>query len=514
LDQAVSAQLRDLSDIATWAPRDPAACTVLINEGAGQYRAIGRMITLQRASQINGALEEAYGRLKRPQVGQQLAQISREVPGAGEYKPAADPVVIVVSSMSGGAGASMALDVCRLVSRIAGENVAVFTYSGDVFDSLEEDARSGVRGNSLAMLGEIVAAQIGTSRDYDGRLLVSLGLPSGYSSLTPFQRVFPVGRFVGMDQTPFGDGQPTTVYRGLARGLSALVLSEQATEQFIAYDLGNRNGLPAQQTHFGWGIDDWPRMPWGAFGYASLSMGRDRYRDYAAQRLARFAVDRVVEGHRTEANTATASAQLTALADAWWPKTCKELNLPVSAADALGWLRDALYPTADSEARELIASQLTPQVPSASGRAAPEWLADAQARIAEWRNDFVSNADATAYRRAYQWHLELASRTQAVTRDAVAKFGVAYAREVLDRLETHVRTVLVPLMQDFAQRKPHNLAEVSGEVPAKLAATRGVIANGQAAVETLIDTFRIPFRSHLWAHACALILDVLPLFVT
>ena len=35
----------------------------------------------------------------------------------------------------------------------------------------------------------------------------------------------------------------------------------------------------------GWG-SDWSSLLWGSYGFASLSMGRDRYAEYSAQRIA------------------------------------------------------------------------------------------------------------------------------------------------------------------------------------------------------------------------------------
>jgi hypothetical protein len=89
-----------------------------------------------------------------------MTQLS--VPGLGKFNAAEPPIVLVVSSMAGGAGASMALDVCRLLSLVPGVTpslVGVFMLAADVFDGLPSDARGGVRANALAMLGEIVAAQ-------------------------------------------------------------------------------------------------------------------------------------------------------------------------------------------------------------------------------------------------------------------------------------------------------------------------------------------------------------------
>ena len=81
--------------------------------------------------------------------------------------------------MAGGSGASMALDVCRLLTQVNGVNpklICVFMVSADIFDSLPPADRAGVRANALAMLGEIVASQAGAARRHDVALLGGPGL--------------------------------------------------------------------------------------------------------------------------------------------------------------------------------------------------------------------------------------------------------------------------------------------------------------------------------------------------
>ena len=91
--------------------------------------------------------------------------------------------------------------------------MGVFMVTPDIFDSLPQSSIIGVRANSLAMLGEIVASQAGAAREHDVRIMRALGQHHGEGEPIPFARVFPVGRFIGADRTLFGDGcsGPSTV---------------------------------------------------------------------------------------------------------------------------------------------------------------------------------------------------------------------------------------------------------------------------------------------------------------
>ena len=57
-----------------------------------------------------------------------------------------------------------------------------------------------------------------------------------------------------------------------------MMMSEKASSSFVSFDLANRASKPGDQRLLGWGAE-WPSLPWGSYGFASLSMGRDRYRE-------------------------------------------------------------------------------------------------------------------------------------------------------------------------------------------------------------------------------------------
>ncbi len=142
-------------------------------------------------------------------------------------------------------------------------HIGVFMAAPDVFDELPADKRSGVRANGLAMLGEIVANQTRAANDHDAEVLRALGVQSDPTAI-PFARVFPIGRTVGVDGTPLGDGTMKGVYRGLGRGLAALMMSDAATHDFIAYDLTNVTPTVQRRDVFGW-AEDAPSLQWGSF---------------------------------------------------------------------------------------------------------------------------------------------------------------------------------------------------------------------------------------------------------
>lgn len=527
LDHSLAQQLaarQGLEHIATWAPRDPSQVTVPISVGAGQYRALGRMITLSKAATVREKLQRAWDELNRVETATEMGHLAVRVPEMGRFDVRDAPITLVLSSMAGGAGASMALDVCRLLTLVTGLDprlMGVFMVSADVFDTLPEAARTGVRPNALAMLGEIVASQTGAARHHDVALLGALGQSHGEGAVIPFARVFPVGRFVGAQRTLFGDGTPKAVYRGLGRGLAGLMLSGVATQQFVDYDLGNTGSRPGDRSVLGWGAT-WDPIPWGSFGFASLSMGRDRYAEYSAQRIARSSVDRLLEGHLQPGNTASGTDQVKALLDSQWERVCADLALPgvgTSPQDAAArlrtWIAGPALPVevAEAAARGIVDQHLAPYVPAADGMPAAQWVPLLRQALTLHRGALAGACQRSANGWAFDWQQALARRTVDVVGRAVATFGLPYAVALVERLSAHVRDFVMPGARGLAGLGPADVGALPADVEAQVAGLHHVIANGRVLLANIVNGMRGQVRSQVYASAAGLAEAVLGTYV-
>ncbi|MUL85848.1 MULTISPECIES: tubulin-like doman-containing protein [unclassified Mycolicibacterium] len=522
LDGALSQRLAAdgaLDTIATWAPRNPQEVTNPISAGAGQYRAIGRMITLSKASEIHARLQAAWDALFRVETISEMSTVS--VPGMGRFDPNEPPLVLVVSSMAGGAGASMALDICRLLTLVTGLDpklMGVFMVTPDIFESLPESARIGVRANALAMLGEIVASQTGAAREHDVRILRALGQHHGDGEPIPFARVFPVGRYIGADRTLFGDGSQYAVYRGLARGLAGLMMSGKASDQFVSYDLGNTASPAGDRDVLGWGISSWDVLPWGTYGFSSLSMGRDRYAEYAAQRLARSCADKLSFGHLQSGNPASSNEQLDTLLSSQWQAHCNELRMPAAAGDEqarvgiLGnWIANGAFPpeAVSSTVNGLIERQLRGYLPNPQGMSAEQWVPVFRQAVLNRRAELARACSETAYAMVFAWHREFSEQVEQMVGTAAATLGLPYARELIDRLRLHLDGVLAPGIAQLGAMGPPDIVAIPPQVDAALRSLRGVMTNADQVLGIALDGFRSTVRRQLYADAAARMADVL-----
>jgi len=269
----------DYSPLLGWAPKDKrVANSIPVQNGAGQYRAVGRMLTLPRLRQLREVLVAAQAKAVAPNAWGGVPQGQQ---GGDVVMP------IVIASMAGGSGASMFLDVCRLLGQLPGiepQNIGCFVFTADVFAELPEGKRANVEGNAMAAVPEIIATISRLGEESDLATMAALGLTVQGAGQPAFQRVLPIGRRIGSSGAFFGDGSADGVYRGVARALAGIIGSDQASAQYVDYFLGNPEPVELASERFGWKIDS-RDLPFGSLGFASLSLGTDRYIDYAAQRL-------------------------------------------------------------------------------------------------------------------------------------------------------------------------------------------------------------------------------------
>lgn len=521
LDNALSNQLtarQQLASIATWAPRDPRNVPVPISLGAGQFRALGRMITLSKAAGISEVLLRAWDSLFT--VAAETEMRSLDIPGGGSFDPGESPIVLVVSSMAGGAGASMALDICRLLTlipRLDPRMMGVFMVAPDIFDGLGKSAITGVSANALAMLGEIVASQMGSAREHDVAILKALGQQNGEGAEVPFARVFPVGRRVGTEGAPFGDGSQNAIYRGLGRGLSGLMMSGAATRQFVQYDLTNGGGLAGLREHIGWGAGAWDSLPWGTFGFSSLSMGRDRYAEYAAQRLARSSVDRLLNGHLQRGNPASDEEQVNAILDSQWPSILARVGLTerntgggAAPSNVAGWVTGTVLPWDEigRMTNQIVEAQLRPYIPSGDGMNSKQWVPDVRQAIRGRASALRAAADSAAVLHAFGWQDRVAHNIESTVSDALSTLGLPYATAIVNRLSAYLRDVIRPAAEDLAKLAPADIAAPSPGVEQTLAGINGTIPMSGGFVDTVLTEYQLNVSRQIYATLSGKLRDI------
>ncbi len=285
--------------VAGWRP-DPAKVNVPVSRGAGQYRAIGRMITVARMDRVWTALKERKAALDSPEAMIDLRRVS-DAFGGKPLDKVENPVVVVVSSIAGGSGAGAVIDVCDALRALGepwtGESIG-FLYAPDVFDYIPQEQRRGVRPNALACLSEILGGYWNSEgpTEQTAALLakhqVQVGAANRLGPRYPF--------LVGNRNEHMSFGTQNDIYRAMGRSISAWVTSEPLQGTLGNYVQGNWASASSNLT------DHLPlklpgtETPFSALGSSNVGLGRHLFRQYAAQALAREAVGRALRCHEEQ----------------------------------------------------------------------------------------------------------------------------------------------------------------------------------------------------------------------
>lgn len=455
-----------LGEIATWATRNPSTNDVKLADGAGQYRAIGRMLTLPNLKKIRQSLKEAVDEMFTQEAIQELNRLNYKQTKLDTDTGDSQPVVLVVSSMAGGAGASMFLDVCRVLTTIPNVNpqgTLIFMYTPEIFADNKADDMAGAWPNSLAMFGEVVAAQMGNAYEHDRAIFEAFDMGTPPEGQT-FGRIFPIGSKMGTTSARFGDGSAMSIYRGLGRALAGLMASTKASDNLVSYALTNTPAGDGGRRFFGWDRPDgtpWGRLPWGSLGYAQVSMGRDRFAEYSSQRLARSAFERLFNGHLDPQNPEAGEMQIAKKLEERLPNAFSSMTLDpswaqggqIDSGSAWNWL-NSVFGGQAQQAADNAAKHLQNYIPVGQGRNVNEWREEFEGNMADPRNEqyIASVLNKTAYDIVYRYANFFSDSVLATVESELAAVGVPYVREMLSKI-TDVLTNsdgLLPRLSEYS----------------------------------------------------------------
>lgn len=457
----LTASVGGLRHLATVMPPRPEDINVSIGTGAGQMRGLGRLLVLGKLDQIRTQLSRALERMSSVEAYNEAASVCSKVPGAGTA-PGQDtaPIVFVVSSMAGGSGASMALEVSRILASIDGcdaTKVSLMLYTADVFGAIDNGPKSGMPGNTLAFLGEAIAAQVqdgGMAGQMDADLHALLGVPST-TRQRPFHRIFPIGSKSATGTKP----KPEIIYRAIGRGLARYV-SSTALDSFVAYVLSN-----AATSHFMWSVDG-TKYAWSSMGYASLSMGRDRYAEYVAQRLARRAMDHAWEGHMIPNYQGGNQQLLDQLWSQYGSYFLTALGFDVAARGAIDapsagqWLNSSVgTDNAGVElfrviSRKQVETLLDRMPPAAPGMPAELWINHVSSFLSSQEHSLSAALGEASNNLARDWSARMVDRLEEAVRMEIFNRGVSCALAFTEKAQGPIDNLQIVLKAAGASLPP------------------------------------------------------------
>jgi len=273
-------------DLQGWRP-NPEQVVVPLKDGAAQLRAVGRsagILALQES--VVRRLTHAFTQCTAG--GPELAEVCRHlgvpVP-PGTLVP--NPLTIVVGSMAGGTGAGIMLDVVDLVRRtdVKGSFPVLVAFTPDIFGNIQTKAMTA---NSAAFMSEMLSAY------WDDHNTDSSLIPATVSVNTRGPHsIFLIGRtnVDGLDLKNSGN-----VYRAVGEALAAVTTSATVQEDFYNFISVNwATAAPANAGGYGFHASRMKGVA-SSFGSATISIGRDRFRDYLKKLLHRSIIEHLADG--------------------------------------------------------------------------------------------------------------------------------------------------------------------------------------------------------------------------
>jgi hypothetical protein len=276
----------------------PLDVKVPVATGAGAYRAIGRAIATSALGEVHEKAKSALTRLQSGTSNSSLEALTKHL--GMPVRGALPPVVIIVSSIAGGSGAGMFIDVTEAVKSAAGgqpwaDQVFGILYAPDVFEQIGN--MDAIAPNALgAMVETMSGLWTNSPKESTTALYRSQGVLTANSTdynMGP-RMSYIVGRKNGLVDFSTQSG----VYKATATSLAAWMTDVSIQDDLTAYAFTN---LPARADNF---IDnsglkrstkDLP--PFSSMGFARVTLGTDRFLDYAGERLAKSALQTMVYKH-------------------------------------------------------------------------------------------------------------------------------------------------------------------------------------------------------------------------
>ena len=273
-----------------WRPH-PGKAAVDISLAGGKTRAVGRAVGLDSLkATLSTKLAAAF--VSAGAGGPELKRVSEKLGvSRGDMGGQADRTLVVIcASVAGGTGAGIALDVVDLVRRTHadGQYPLLVLFSADIFEGPSD---SSMAANSLGLVCEMLAAYWNTGSSGGGDVF---GTTRGEPGHGPFA-TFVVGSH-SMRGTSIGEGS-VPVYRAVGEALSAWVVDRHVQEQVQYWISGNWSANAAQKLGgypFG---KEYQSGAVSSFGAATVSVGRDRFEDWARDLLTRTTLEGLINGH-------------------------------------------------------------------------------------------------------------------------------------------------------------------------------------------------------------------------
>ena len=447
--------------LAGWGVRNSA---ISIQAGAGQIRAIGRQVGVANSAETLTAIRSAISKMQAPTAFAELASVAKAL--GGEAPNNSTPQAFIISSIAGGSGAGMFMDVAELLKRATAQNWAqeavAFLYTAEVFSSIGK-AGKDVSKNSLGAMNELIASKWVGISERSELLYTKLGLVAGNN--VGKREYGCKGNFligarndqntdirVGVD----GEGMDEvflTVGEALAGAISNDDISEflyqrafvNVTQTASALDV---SGLAPEPVN----VDN-PTLAAAGIGFGQMTLGADRIVDYVADAMSRVQIEKLLwpELATTLLKDGVSVRELIQQkSDQVWPNFLNDSGLDergsqnqITGALLPDQLQDRIKQYVGGLIRKNISAAPMP-IASFSKSVWSEWEAESDAFLKSLKNEMGS--------KVATWVPEIQEKLRDFIAHELAQSGYAVLTRLTELLERELKEHVLPeLMRDHSE---------------------------------------------------------------
>jgi hypothetical protein len=466
-----------------WLPEDS---PVPIQKGAGQYRTLGRAVVASQLTQLQQALTRSYQRLSAPGVLAELSEVSMTMYGKAEGQNP-PPMALVISSVAGGSGAGIYLDVVEALKSLDAsfeKFTQTFLFGPDVFNNIPAGLRGSVPANALGAMNETLAGMWADGPGAGGAALFgNAGLNGrGATGFGP-RNTYLIGASNG--QVSFGDQD--SVYRAAGESLATLVADENVQTWMIEYAIVNvfvnsanpiicndESMLKESQNVF-------HSQPLGSIGVGRVSLGLDRFTEYIAEGGARWSVERLLWPQfvpPNPMNPQTPQQIVEEAVDRSWSQFLTDTGL--NERGEMDDVIDALTPIGLEDRAKSFASAV---INKASGGVPPaglpsnQWISNVINFFNLQRKAYETDEQAEIYKAAQNWTVEIQDRVLRTVALVSARQGLNVASRLVEKLREEVKFVATQELPLEASSEIRKLDQIASKISEGL-------PQGMSAVQT------------------------------
>ena len=466
-----------------WIPENTA---VPIQKGAGQYRTLGRAVVASQLPQLQQALSRSHSRLSAPGVLEELREVSMKLYGKAEGQ-SPEPMALVISSVAGGSGAGIYLDVAEALKSLDSgfdKRTQVLLFGPDVFNNIPQGLRDSIPANALGAMNETLAGMWAEGPGPgSSALFTNSGLNGrGTSGFGP-RNTYLIGASNG--QVSFGDQD--SVYRAAGESLATLVSDEAVQTWMVEYAIVNvfvNSANPIicnDETMLKSSQNVFHSQPLGSIGVGRVSLGLDRFSEYIAEGGARWTVERLLWPQFVPANPMnpqTPQQIIEEAVDRAWSQFLTDSGL--NERNDMNEVIDALSPTGLEDRARAFASAV---INKASGGVPPagipanQWVSNINNFFNLQRKGYETDEQSEIYKVAQVWTTHIQDQILKTVSLTVSRQGLNVASRLVEKLREEVRFVATQELPLEASSEIRKLDQIASKISEGL-------PQGMSAVQT------------------------------